>query len=711
MADMGRISADMDERSRRDRIGFEAAVGLERLSSREKVRRGLNSLHWQAVIMIAVVVDLSMIVVDVAGGPLIPVQVVTGLVLLVFTLDLALRFYALRCRLFFKRWESWFDLVIVVASAALLGVEIVQEMKTGVASSAAALARASRAAKSIIISLRVARVVRGIRMATRVGRGTQAAARQLTGENKKRFIDLENDFDLDLVYLRPELIVMSVPATGRTALYRNPLGEVVRFFETRHGRSGYRIVNCCPEKDYPAQRFGSGEVVRFDIQDHTPPTMAQFVEFLNTAAPYVLQQPGRVLAVHCRGGKGRSGSMCCAWLLFTRACEDAADVLQMFALERTELRLGWAKLQGVDTPSQRRYVMQLDVLLRAQQTYCNLEAPLGAPPPPLIAPPPRPLLTIRALELRRWFAAMPPGALVAAVHLESAIRPGGAVVAWSKVVHPPDVRATVRGPVFLSGVLGHSAATGEPTAEEPPVRFEFGEGVEAAGDVRVSVFHLPKLTKAREKRLKKGLDARFDFDEALLGPFHDGHEEGGGGGGGGGGATPGQQQPAQPAAAQADLEAQDGGGFEPTMVGGVEGGGGTRAVGGERTAPEQRAIPRDGSIEPSMAANQRAQPSLHQAGRQQTWRKRAAVVAGKEPGCAFYFLVHSAFVDCAKGAYDVPVHMMDKAFKDRRGRKYRADGVATLRFDTFSGDRSLLPADERGGLVPLTESISDMPEI
>ena len=64
----------------------------------------------------------------------------------------------------------------------------------------------------------MARVVRGIRMATRVGRGTQAAARQLTGENKKRFIDLEHDFDLDLVYLRPELIVMSVPATGRTAL-------------------------------------------------------------------------------------------------------------------------------------------------------------------------------------------------------------------------------------------------------------------------------------------------------------------------------------------------------------------------------------------------------------------------------------------------------------------------------------------------------------
>jgi hypothetical protein len=139
----------------------------------------------------------------------------------------------------------------------------------------------------------------------------------------------------------PELIAMSVPATGMTALYRNPLKEVVRFLETRHGADGYTIINCCPELPYDGNEFASGVVRRYDIQvpghdlvephhpwsslpcarrtwshpshhpappailwqDHTPPTMEQFVEFLNEMRT---KPPERLLAVHCRGGKGRT---------------------------------------------------------------------------------------------------------------------------------------------------------------------------------------------------------------------------------------------------------------------------------------------------------------------------------------------------------------------------------------------------------------------
>ena len=159
---------------------------------------------------------------------------------------------------------------------------------------------------------------------------------------------------------------MSVPATGLTALYRNPLSEVVRFFESRHRAGGYLVINCCPELPYPTVKFVSGEVLKFDVQDHTPPTMAQFCDFLNK----VRDVPDkRLLAVHCRGGKGRTGSICCAWLLYSRTCVDADDALALFALSRTELALGKRKLQGVDTPSQRRYIHQLDALLREQSAY------------------------------------------------------------------------------------------------------------------------------------------------------------------------------------------------------------------------------------------------------------------------------------------------------------------------------------------------------
>ena len=57
------------------------------------------------------------------------------------------------------------------------------------------------------------------------------------------------------MYCTPRLIAMSVPATGLTALYRNPLSDVVRFFETRHAKEGYVIVNCCPELPYATDSF------------------------------------------------------------------------------------------------------------------------------------------------------------------------------------------------------------------------------------------------------------------------------------------------------------------------------------------------------------------------------------------------------------------------------------------------------------------------
>ena len=53
------------------------------------------------------------------------------------------------------------------------------------------------------------------------------------------------------------------------------------------------------------------------------------------------------------------------------------------------------------------------------------------------------------------------------------------------------------------------------------------------------------------------------------------------------------------------------------------------------------------------------------------------MVAGKEVGCLFYFLFHSAFIE--DDLLRVPLPMMDKAFKNKKGI-YRPDGVTVLRF-------------------------------
>ena len=61
-------------------------------------------------------------------------------------------------------------------------------------------------------------------------------------------------------------------------------------------------------------------------------------------------------------------------------------------------------------------------------------------------------------------------------------------------------------------------------------------------------------------------------------------------------------------------------------------------------------------------------------------RRRDArrVVAGKEPGCLFFFLFHTGFVG-ASDEYLVPLLQMDRAFKNKK-REYQWEGEACLRF-------------------------------
>lgn len=78
---------------------------------------------------------------------------------------------------------------------------------------------------------------------------------------------------------------MGVPTTGFVSMYRNPLWQVQRFFNKRHP-GAYRIFNVCPELPYDHAKFDNN-VVAFDVQDHTPPTMDILMEFLINAKDFM----------------------------------------------------------------------------------------------------------------------------------------------------------------------------------------------------------------------------------------------------------------------------------------------------------------------------------------------------------------------------------------------------------------------------------------
>ncbi len=65
-----------------------------------------------------------------------------------------------------------------------------------------------------------------------------------------------------------------------------------------------------------------------------------------------------VVAINCRAGKGRTGTVICCYLLFSRRFEDPEEVLQYYSKKRFNLG------EGVTQPSQKRYVYYFAQLLK-----------------------------------------------------------------------------------------------------------------------------------------------------------------------------------------------------------------------------------------------------------------------------------------------------------------------------------------------------------
>lgn len=167
-------------------------------------------------------------------------------------------------------------------------------------------------------------------------------------------------FDLDLAYITRNMSAMAWPATNFETLFRNGMGDVVRFFETKHPGS-HRIVNLCSERSYTTTpNFSDARTYAMD--DHNPGELSLLLEFCRDSHSYIQQEPSsRTVSVHCKGGKGRTGTMICCYLLYTGLKTTAEDALYHFARLRT--KVGSSEFQGVQAPSQHRYVKYFEKLL------------------------------------------------------------------------------------------------------------------------------------------------------------------------------------------------------------------------------------------------------------------------------------------------------------------------------------------------------------
>ncbi|KAF7797038.1 hypothetical protein EIP86_008230 [Pleurotus ostreatoroseus] len=139
--------------------------------------------------------------------------------------------------------------------------------------------------------------------------------RRLVSGDKARYKDEGLDLELDLAYITDNIIVMGYPATGLEGFYRNRREDAKRFLDHRH-KGNYWVFNFCPVKEnaYPADVF-EGRVSRYPFPDHHAPPLAILPLVAREIRAWLDGSKERVAVLHCKAGKGRSGTMACAYLL------------------------------------------------------------------------------------------------------------------------------------------------------------------------------------------------------------------------------------------------------------------------------------------------------------------------------------------------------------------------------------------------------------
>lgn len=153
-------------------------------------------------------------------------------------------------------------------------------------------------------------------------------------------------YDLDMSYITDRVLAMSFPAERMRAMFRNPLWQVKSVLDMRH-EDHYKIYNLCIEEKYDPSNF-HGRVEPYPFDDNHVPPLEMIKLFCESVHSWLSSDPENIAVVHCMAGKGRTGLMVCAYLVYIGMTVEEA--LQLYAHRRT------TNNEGVSIPSQRRYV-------------------------------------------------------------------------------------------------------------------------------------------------------------------------------------------------------------------------------------------------------------------------------------------------------------------------------------------------------------------
>ncbi|KAI0132803.1 hypothetical protein BJ170DRAFT_651204 [Xylariales sp. AK1849] len=201
---------------------------------------------------------------------------------------------------------------------------------------------------------------------------------------------------LDLCYVTDNIIATSGPSqTYPQRAYRNPLDRLVEFLDSKHGKNWAIWEFRAEGTGYPDEQVYN-RIQHYPWPDHHPPPfrlvplmMASMRNWLNgndlgadgisgakdennhiigKVLGHWKGKSERVIVVHCKAGKGRSGTSACSFLI-SECGWTPEEALARFTERRMRPKFG----PGVSIPSQLRWIGYVERWTKGGKKYVDRE--------------------------------------------------------------------------------------------------------------------------------------------------------------------------------------------------------------------------------------------------------------------------------------------------------------------------------------------------
>lgn len=190
---------------------------------------------------------------------------------------------------------------------------------------------------------------------------------------KKTLYDHSMSKHFDLSFITPQLVVSAGPVDSWWKVHKMRASDLHRWLQNLVQKdliNDWWIWNFKQqhEGEYSTLSLG-GKVTLHPVPDHNPPPLRIIVRSVAEISTFLCESKKNLAVIHCNAGKGRSGTMVCAYLMYKDFKEgkivDLQEVLDTFTSRRMKLFSG----PGISIKSQLRYLHYCETVLNHTPEY------------------------------------------------------------------------------------------------------------------------------------------------------------------------------------------------------------------------------------------------------------------------------------------------------------------------------------------------------